>query len=91
MDGLLDEIADAGPGGSFFESPHTLRHLRTGYHTSRIFPHYGLEKWQELGRPTAEAAAARGNGGSDGDGARAGRPCGRAGARRGLVPHKPRG
>lgn len=54
-DGLLAEIQAAGPGGSFFESAETLRRVRTGYHTSRIFPHYGLEKWQELGRPSAEA------------------------------------
>ena len=52
---LLDEVGSAGPGGTFFESPSTLRLLRTGYHTSRVFPHYGLEKWQELGRPAAEA------------------------------------
>ncbi len=54
LDGLLAEIAEAGPGGSFFESAHTLRHLRTAYHTSRIFPHYGLEQWQAAGRPMAE-------------------------------------
>ncbi len=48
-------MAEAGPGGSFLASPDTLRHLRTGYHAGRIFPHYSLEKWQELGRPSAEA------------------------------------
>jgi trimethylamine--corrinoid protein Co-methyltransferase len=52
--GLLEEIAAAGPGGSFLESPDTLRRLRTGYHSSRLFGHFGLEKWQELGRPSAE-------------------------------------
>jgi trimethylamine--corrinoid protein Co-methyltransferase len=52
--GLPDEVAAAGPGGSFLESPDTLRRLRTGYHNSRIFPHYGLEKWEEMGRPAAE-------------------------------------
>lgn len=53
-DGLLEEIAAAGPGGSFLASPDTLRRLRTGYHSSRLFPHYGLEKWEALGRPSAE-------------------------------------
>jgi trimethylamine:corrinoid methyltransferase-like protein len=48
-------VAAAVPAGSFFESPETLRRLRTGYHTSRIFPHFGVEKWTELGRPSAEA------------------------------------
>ena len=53
-DGLLEEIAAAGPGGNFLESADTLRRLRTGYHSSRLFGHYGLEKWEELGRPSAE-------------------------------------
>jgi trimethylamine--corrinoid protein Co-methyltransferase len=52
--GLLEEVAAAGPGGSFLDSADTLRRLRTGYHSSRIFPHYGLEKWEEVGRPAAE-------------------------------------
>jgi trimethylamine---corrinoid protein Co-methyltransferase len=52
--GFLDEIVAAGPGGSFLESPDTLRRFRTGYHSSRILPHYGLEKWEEVGRPAAE-------------------------------------
>lgn len=54
MDGALEEIMAAGPGGSFFESPHTLRNLRIAYHSSRTFPHYSLEAWQALGRPAAE-------------------------------------
>jgi trimethylamine:corrinoid methyltransferase-like protein len=29
--------------------------VRSAYHASPIFPHYPLEKWEELGRPTAEA------------------------------------
>lgn len=53
-DGLITEIAAAGPGGNFLESSDTLKRLRTGYHNSRLFGHYSLEKWQELGRPTAE-------------------------------------
>jgi trimethylamine---corrinoid protein Co-methyltransferase len=52
--GQLGEITAVGPGGSFLESPDTLWRLRTGYHSSRLFPNYGLEKWEELGRPSAE-------------------------------------
>jgi trimethylamine--corrinoid protein Co-methyltransferase len=52
--GLLEEIVAAGPGGSFLESADTLRRVRTGYYSSRLFPHYGMEKWEELGRPSAE-------------------------------------
>lgn len=55
IEGLLDEVSQVDPGGSFLESASTLRNLRSGYHASRIFPHYGLEKWEELGRPSAEA------------------------------------
>ena len=55
MEGFLEEVAAAGPGDSFLESTHTLRHLRTAYHSSRLFPHYGLEQWQEQGEPSAEA------------------------------------
>jgi trimethylamine--corrinoid protein Co-methyltransferase len=51
--GLLDEIAAVGPGGNFLESAETLKRVRTGYHSSRLFGHYGLEKWREIGCPSA--------------------------------------
>ena len=51
----LDEIITAGPAGSFITADSTLKHLRKAYHTSRIFPHIGLEKWQEMGQPRASA------------------------------------
>lgn len=50
----LDEIAAAGPGGYFVDSERTYRLFRTAYHTSRIFPRWGLEKWSDEGRPKAE-------------------------------------
>lgn len=49
----LDEVAAAGPGGSFLEAESTLRNLRTAYHDSRLFPHWGLEGWQAAGSPDA--------------------------------------
>lgn len=55
----LDDIAAAGPGGSFLTAEGTLRNLRTAYHDSRLFPHWGLEGWQAAGRPDATARLRR--------------------------------
>ncbi len=55
----LDEIAAAGPGGSFLLAPATLAGLRTAYHDSRLFPHWGLERWQAAGSPDATARLRR--------------------------------
>ncbi len=51
----LDDIAAAGPGGSFLTADSTLCNLRTAYHDSRLFPHWGLEGWQAAGSPDATA------------------------------------
>ncbi len=51
----LDDVRAAGPGGSFLTAPSTLRNLRTAYHDSRLFPHWGLEGWQAAGAPDATA------------------------------------
>jgi trimethylamine:corrinoid methyltransferase-like protein len=50
----LEEITAAGPGGYFVDSERTYRMFRTAYHTSRIFPRWGMEKWSDEGRPQAE-------------------------------------
>lgn len=55
----LDDIAAAGPGGSFLTAESTLRNLRTAYHDSRLFPHWGLEGWQAAGSPDATARLRR--------------------------------
>lgn len=55
----LDEIAAAGPGGSFLLAPNTLANLRTAYHDSRLLPHWGLERWQAAGSPDATACLRR--------------------------------
>ncbi len=56
---LLDEIAQAGPGGSFLTSDLTLRRFRQAYFESEIFPHLALEAWQERGCPRADDALKR--------------------------------
>ncbi len=52
--------------------PDTLRHLRTGYHTSRIFPHYGTGEVAGAGPAQCGSAAARRDLDLIGDGVRAG-------------------
>jgi trimethylamine--corrinoid protein Co-methyltransferase len=51
----LDDIFSEGPGGHFLTTPRTLRLFRSAYHTGKIFPHWGLEKWEESGKPQADA------------------------------------
>ena len=50
----LDEIAAAGPGGSFLTSKLTLRRFRQAYYQSDIWPILTLEDWQARGRPRPE-------------------------------------
>ncbi len=50
----MDDILEAGPGGHFLMTDRTYNMFRTAYHTSSIFPRWGLEKWQEEGQPRAE-------------------------------------
>lgn len=57
---VLDEIAAAGPGGSFLGAGSTRKHFRDAYYTSPLFPRLSMEKWLDLGRPpAAEALKAR--------------------------------
>ena len=46
---MLDEIAEAGPGGNFLTSDLTLKRFRQAYYQSDIFPQLTLEEWQEKG------------------------------------------
>jgi trimethylamine--corrinoid protein Co-methyltransferase len=55
----LDEIAQAGPGGSFLTSGLTLERFRRAYYRSRIFPTLTLEEWQARGQPRAGELQAR--------------------------------
>lgn len=51
---LIDEIRAVGHGGHFLESMTTLRSFRR-FLTPDIFPHIGLEEWQERGQPDMAA------------------------------------
>jgi len=50
---VLDEIAAAGPGGSFLGARSTRKRFRDAYYTSSVFPRLSMEKWADLGRPQA--------------------------------------
>jgi trimethylamine--corrinoid protein Co-methyltransferase len=50
----LEEIAQAGPGGSFLMSGMTLKHFRHAYHNSAFFPKLTLEDWQARDCPRAD-------------------------------------
>lgn len=55
----LDEIAEAGPGGSFLTSKLTLQLFRRAYFRSNIFPRLSLEDWQSRGCPEASSLLRR--------------------------------
>jgi trimethylamine--corrinoid protein Co-methyltransferase len=50
----LDDIYEAGPGGSFLTASSTLRRCREAYYQSPTFPNLSLEEWQAHGRPAAD-------------------------------------
>ncbi len=49
----LEEIAEAGPGGSFLTSGLTLERFRQAYFQGSIFPRLSLEEWESRGSPGA--------------------------------------
>lgn len=51
----LADIADVGPGGNFLMAPETLKHYRTAYFESAVFPNLTVEDWLRQGRPRADA------------------------------------
>ncbi len=53
----LETIAEVGPGGQFFESPHTLARYKSEYYEPLVSDWESLETWQERGAATAEARA----------------------------------
>jgi trimethylamine--corrinoid protein Co-methyltransferase len=55
----LDEIVDAGPGGSFLTSDTTLKLFRDAYFSSDVFPRLSLEQWVDRGAPEAGALLRR--------------------------------
>ncbi|HTP02077.1 MAG TPA: trimethylamine methyltransferase family protein [Anaerolineales bacterium] len=51
---VLDEIAAAGPGGSFLSARTTKQLYKTGYYRSPMWPRWSIEKWQSEGMPDAK-------------------------------------
>lgn len=51
----IEEINSVGHGGNYFTSEQTLNSLITLNLEDEIWPSLSLEKWKELGMPTAEA------------------------------------
>ncbi len=51
----LDEIAEIGPGENFLTSSLTLKHFRSAYYSSDIWPNLSLEAWQVKNRPQPTA------------------------------------
>jgi len=58
-DDILQEIAKAGPGGSFLTSDLTYNRFRKAYFHSNIFSMLTLEDWQARGCPQADALLRR--------------------------------
>jgi trimethylamine---corrinoid protein Co-methyltransferase len=52
---VLDEIAQAGPGGDFLLAPSTLASFRHAYYRSPFLARWSMEKWQAQGSPSALA------------------------------------
>lgn len=51
---ILAEIKSAGPGGHFLTAESTVKYCRNIPRDNIIWPHIGLEKWQNQGCPKAE-------------------------------------
>jgi trimethylamine--corrinoid protein Co-methyltransferase len=50
----LDFLMDQGPGGSFLTSDLTMGSFREAYYESELTPRFGLEEWEQRGRPRFE-------------------------------------
>ena len=49
----LADIAEVGPGGNFLMAPGTLKHYRSAYFESAVFPNLTVDDWLRQGRPRA--------------------------------------
>lgn len=52
-----DAYRQAGPGGDFLGSAHTLRHFETANFISEVADTRSFEQWSDAGRPSAEQRA----------------------------------
>ena len=55
----LDVIAEVGPGGTFIDTRHTLKHMRTTALLPEIANRDARQQWQEQGAPDSQARAMR--------------------------------
>jgi trimethylamine--corrinoid protein Co-methyltransferase len=55
----LDVIAEVGPGGTFIDHVHTLKHMRTTALLPEIADRDPRQRWEEAGRPDSHARAMR--------------------------------
>ena len=55
----LDVIAEVGPGGTFIDTRHTLKHMRTTALLPEISNRDARQRWQEQGAPDSQARAMR--------------------------------
>ena len=55
----LDAIAEVGPGGHFFGTPHTQARFKTAFFSPSISDWRNYETWDEAGRPEAYGKANR--------------------------------
>ncbi len=53
----LDAIADVGPGGHFFGTPHTIERFETAFYAPLLSDWRNFEAWEEAGSVTAERRA----------------------------------
>jgi trimethylamine--corrinoid protein Co-methyltransferase len=53
----LDLIAEVGPGGTYMDKVHTMRHMRTTALLSKISTHEIRRRWEENGRLDAQTRA----------------------------------
>ena len=53
----VDAIAEVGPGGHFFGSPHTLERYETAFYRPLLSDWRNFETWQEDGARTATERA----------------------------------
>ncbi|MEM7081726.1 MAG: trimethylamine methyltransferase family protein [Pseudomonadota bacterium] len=53
----LEAIADVGPGGHFFGTPHTQARYESAFYSPLISDWRNFETWQEAGEPTAPQKA----------------------------------
>ena len=49
----LDAIADVGPGGHFFGTPHTMSRYKSAFYSPIISDWRNFESWEDAGSPTA--------------------------------------